>query len=312
MTNAAQAQEVAHPEYVATRQVAGVIHTWGSPQMGDLLRLYEAGFAKVQPQVRFEDSLKSTVTGVAGVYTGRAEIGLLGREIWPVEEMAFASVEGHAPTVVEVATGSYDVPKATFALMVFVPRGNPLASVSMEQLRRVFGGGDAAVHTWGELGLKGAWAKRPVHLYGFSRDNDKAQIFSKLVFHAGESWNCGLREFANEAGANGADAGALIVRAVEKDRDGIGISNVHYATAGVRALTVEGVVPSKSSVANRNYPLSRAVYVVVDRQTASDAVREFLRFVLSRQGQEAVVQEGNYLPLTAEVAARQLRDLGAR
>jgi len=313
----AEAQEAALPEYVATRQVAGVIHTWGSPQMGDLLRRYEVGFAKVQPQVRFDDSLKSTVTAVAGVYTGRAEIGLLGREIWPVEEMAFASVEGHAPTVVEVATGSYDVPKATFALMVFVPRGNPLASISMEQLRRVFGGGEAAVHTWGELGLKGAWAKRPVHLYGFSRDNDKAQIFSKLVFRQGESWNCGLREFANEAGANGADAGELIVRAVEKDPDGIGISNVHYATAGVRALAVSAaggaaIVPSKASVANRSYPLSRAVYVVVDRQTASDAVREFLRFVLSRQGQDAVVQEGNYLPLTAEVAARQVRDLGAR
>ena len=282
--------------------------------MGDLLQLYEAGFAKVQPQVRFEDSLKSTVTAAAGVYTGRAEIGLLGREIWPVEEMAFGSVEGHGPTVVEVATGSYDVPKATFALMVFVPRGNPLASVSMEQLRRVFGGGGAAVHTWGELGLKGAWAKRPVHLYGFSRDNDKAQIFSKLVFRQGESWNCGLREFANEGAV---DAGELIVRAVEKDPDGIGISNVHYATAGVRALAVSAVrgatiVPSKASVANRSYPLSRAVYVVVDRETASDAVREFLRFVLSRQGQEAVVQEGNYLPLTAEVAARQLRDLGAR
>ncbi len=312
----AAAQEAALPEYVATRRVAGVIRTWGSPQMGDLLRLYEAGFAKVQPQVRFEDNLKSTVTAVAGVYTGRAEIGLLGREIWPVEEMAFASVDGHAPTVVEVATGSYDVPKATFALMVFVPRGNPLASVSMEQLRRVFGGGEAAVHTWGELGLKGAWAKRPVHTYGFSRDNDKAQIFSKLVFREGESWNCGLREFANEAGANGADAGELIVRAVEKDPDGIGISNVHYATAGVRALAVaaEGaaIVPSKASVANRSYPLSRAVYVVVDRETASDAVREFLRFVLSRQGQLAVVQGGNYLPLTAEAAARQLRDLGAR
>ena len=125
-TSAGLAQEAAPLTYVATRQVSGVIHTWGSPQMGDLLRLYEAGFAKVQPQVRFDDSLKSTVTAVAGVYTGRAEIGLLGREIWPVEEMAFASVEGHAPTVVEVATGSYDVPKATFALMVFVPRGNPL------------------------------------------------------------------------------------------------------------------------------------------------------------------------------------------
>ena len=106
------------------------------------------------------------------------------------------------------------------------------------------------------------------------------------------------------------------MRAVEKDPDGIGISNVHYATAGVRALAVSAaggaaIVPSKASVANRSYPLSRAVYVVVDGKTASDAVREFLRFVLSRQGQLAVVQEGNYLPLTEEIAERELRKVGA-
>jgi len=303
-------------KYAATRQVAGVIRICGSPQMGDLLRLYEAGFREVQPRVRFEDDLKSTVTAVAGVYTGRAEIGLLGREIWPAEEQAFASAEGHGPRVLEVATGSYDVPKATFALMIFVPRANPLASISMEQLRQVFGSEAPGIHTWGDLGVKGEWAARPVHLHGFSRDNDKARIFSTLVFRGGEGWNSALREFANEAGANGADAGELIVRAVEKDPDGIGISNIHYATPGVRALPVAAggaaIAPSKESVANRSYPLSRAVYMVVDGKTASGAVVEFLRFVLSRQGQEAVAREGNYLPLTDEIAAKELRDLAGR
>jgi phosphate transport system substrate-binding protein len=295
------------PGYVPARQVSGVIRTWGSPQMGDLLKLYEAGFHAVQPQVQFEDDLKSTITAVAGVYTGRAEIGLLGREIWPVEEQAFASIEGHAPRVIEVATGSYDVPKATFALMVFVPRANPLANISMQQLARVFGGGSShAIHTWGELGLKGEWAWKPIHLYGFSRDNDKAQIFSKLVFAKGETWDCGLHEFANAA--DGTDAGELIVRAVESDPDAIGISNVHYATAGVRALAIEGVAPLKASVADRSYPLSRAVYIVVDRDM-NEATAEFLRFVLSRQGQDAVVREANYLPLTEEIAQTELREL---
>lgn len=309
---AAAAQEPALPEYVPARQVSGVIRTWGSPQMGDLLALYEAGFHAVQPQVRFEDDLKSTITAVAGVYTGRAEIGLLGREIWPVEEQAFASVEGHAPRVVEVATGSFDVPKATFALMVFVPRGNPLASVSMEELARVFGGRSKAIRRWGELGLKGNWAQRPIHLYGFSRDNDKAQIFSKLVFGNGETWGCGLHEFANAA--DGTDAGELIVRAVAADPDAIGISNVHYATAGVKALAIitrehaAPIAPGKGNVADRSYPLSRAVYMVVDREM-NKATAEFLRFVLSRQGQEAVMREGNYLPLTPTIVQKELREL---
>lgn len=302
----AAGQSGALPEYVPARQVSGVIRTWGSPQMGDLLALYEAGFHAVQPQVRFENDLKSTITAVAGVYTGRAEIGLLGREIWPVEEQAFASIEGHAPRVMEVATGSFDVPKATFALMVFVPRGNPLANISMEQLARVFGGESKAIHRWGELGLKGRWAQRPIHLYGFSRDNDKAQILSKLVFGKGRTWNCGLHEFANAA--DGTDAGLLIVQAVEGDPDAIGISNVHYATAGVKALEIAGVAPIKGTVADRSYPLSRAVYMVVDREM-NEATTEFLRFVLSRQGQQAVVREGNYLPLTTTIVQKELREL---
>ena len=312
----ATAQMAAAPNYVAARQVSGVIRIWGSPQMGNLLKLYEVGFRAVQPRVLFENDLKSTITAVAGVYTGRAEIGLLGREIWPVEEQAFESIKGHGPRVLEVATGSYDVPKATFALMVFVPRANPLASISMEQLARVFGSDPSdAIHTWGELGLKGEWAQRPIHLYGFSRENDKAQIFSKLVFEKGRAWDCGLREFVNAE--NGTDAGELILRAVERDPDAIGISNVHYATAAVRAVAIstkehtEPIAPLKANVMNRSYPLSRAVYMVANRNL-DEATAEFLKFVLSRQGQEAAAREGNYLPLTSEIARRELQELSGR
>ena len=84
----------------------------------------------------------------------------------------------------EVATGAYDVPKATYALMIFVHRSNPIKSLSMEQLDRIFGyaAGRKPVHKWGDLGLKGIWAKREIHLYGFSTENDKALIFSRMVF----------------------------------------------------------------------------------------------------------------------------------
>ena len=307
------AQTAAAPNYVAARQVSGVIRIWGSPQMGDLLKLYEVGFRAVQPHVLFENDLKSTITAVAGVYTGRAEIGLLGREIWPAEEQAFESIKGHGPRVLEVATGSYDVPKATFALMVFVPRTNPMTSISMVQLARVFGGDPSnAIHTWGELGLKGEWARRPIDLYGFSRENDKAQIFSKLVFEKGGTWDCRLREFGNAP--DGTDAGDLIVRAVERDPDAIGISNIHYATSGVRALAIsakedaEPIAPLKANVMSRSYPLSRAVYMVANRNM-DDATAEFLRFVLRRQGQEAVAREGNYLPLPGETALKEVREL---
>jgi phosphate transport system substrate-binding protein len=318
LTGVAFAQTSDLPDYVASRQVSGTIRVCGSPQMGDLLKLYEQGFVRLQPSVHFDDQLTSTLTAVEGVYAGRAEIGLLGRGIWPAETKAFESSQGHPPTVIDVATGSYDVPKATFALMIFVPASNPLASISTSQLERIFAASDKPIRTWGELGLKGNWATRPIHLYGFTVDNDKSQIFRQLLFNKAEGWNPRLRSFSNASGSSGADAGELIVQAVANDPDAIGISNVHYATAKVKALAIATnehatpIAPTRENVLNRTYPLTRAVYMVLNndpRKAQSAAVVEFLRYVLSRQGQMAVMQEGNYLPLTAEVARRQLRQL---
>ena len=309
------AQQPQLPDYKPAQQVSGTIHIWGSPQMGDLLKIYEQGFHAVQPSVHFNDDLKSTITAVAGVYSGRADIGLLGREIWPTEVQAFASIEGHPPTVIDVATGSFDVPKATFALMVFVPKANPITSLSMQQLEAIFGAGKSSVHTWGELGLRGEWANRPIHLYGFSVENDKSMIFSQLVFHTGERWSAALHESSNGTGAHPIDAGELILRSVAADPNAIGISNVYYATPAVKALpiatskTAPPVVPTSETVANRSYPLTRSVFMVLNSDAAHPAgaaVAEFLRFVLSRQGQQAVAKEGNYLPLTPTVAAQQL------
>jgi phosphate transport system substrate-binding protein len=313
---AANAQQA--PRYVPKQQVTGVIRTWGSPQMSELLRAYEDGFRKVQPGVAFEDDLKSTITAVAGVYTARADIGLLGREIWPIEEQAFESVEGHPATVIDIATASYDVPKATFALMVFVPKSNPISSLSVAQLERIFGRGDAQnrVHTWGDLGLTGAWAHRPVHLYGFASENDKSQIFAQLVFRKGERWNCDLHEYTNIPG--GADAGELIVHAVSADPDGIGISNVFYASPNVKALPLSTAThpspidPIRENVASRAYPLTRAIYMVVNVDSVhppNPSTKEFLRFVLSQQGRDAVIREGNYIPLPEKIAAAELKKL---
>ena len=314
---AAFAQQPAR--YEATSRVSGTIRVWGSPQMQDLVTLYEHGFQTLHPGVRFENELKSTLTAVPGVYTGRADVGLLGREIWASEIQAFEAVEGHKPKVIDIATGSYDVPKATYALMVFVPAANPIKSLSTVQLERIFGMSEDAARTWGDLGLQGSWATRPIHIYGFSADNDKAQIFNQLIFHKDEQWSCALRQFRNGAGPD-ADAGALIVQAIASDPDAIGISNVHYATQAVKALPLttaqhpEPIVPSRENVRTRLYPLTRAVYMVIDESTTREnhAVAEFLRYVLSEQGRDAVIKEGEYLPVPPEIAAQGLREISGK
>jgi phosphate transport system substrate-binding protein len=221
--------------------------------------------------------------------------------------------------------GSYDVPKATFALMIFVHRDNPLASLSLEQLARIFsveasGDDQTAIRTWGDLGLTGPWATRPIHLYGFAEENDKSQIFRRLVFTHGERWRDDLRQISNAPDSPGADAGDLVIRAVSADLDGIGISNVHYATTQVRAVPLSTpshpapIAPTRENVASGLYPLTRAVFMVTrgGAEPADTPTLEFLRFVLSRQGREAVMQEGNYLPLPQGIAAPELRELNVR
>jgi phosphate transport system substrate-binding protein len=320
LTAIALAQTARLPNYKPTHHVSGTVRICGSPQMGDLLKLYEQDFAKLQPAVQFDDALKSTLTAVSGVSMGNADIGLLGREIWPNEVQAFTSATGHAPIVIDIATGSYDVPKATFALMVFVPAANPIASLSTAQLARIFAAGDNTIRTWGELGLTGDWTARPIHPYGFTVDNDKSQIFSQLIFVPGQRWNPALHTFANFPAPAATDAGELILQAVAGDPNAIGISNVHYAAAAVKPLALSThahptpIAPTRVNVATRTYPLTRAVYMVISSNTThppTPAVLEFLHYVLSRQGQEAVIGEGNYLPLPRQVALRELRRLPA-
>lgn len=313
----AQERSAASGYQAPVRELTGTIRVCGSPQMAELLRHQESGFRLAQPQIRFEGSLDNTLAAVSCVATGHADLGLLGREIWQTELQEFTAVHGHPPLVLRIALGSYDVPKATFALMVFVPRTNPIAALSFDQLERIFADSPHAVHNWGELGLTGVWTQRPIHLYGFARTNDKARIFRSLVFKGNEPWSRTLTEFSNSSGPQNADAGALIIRAVAGDPDGIGISNIHYASAAVRALPLASlagspaVPPTRKAVAAGIYPLTRAIYLVADpaqltredeHTSARSPLVEFLHFVFSEQGRRAVVEEGNYLPLTPTMA----------
>ena len=299
------------PAYVPAHPVTGVIRSWGSPEMAALMSTWEKGFRRFQPGVEFDDSLKGTSSAIAGIYAAHADLALLGRDIWPAEAAAFFSVYGYGPASIQVATGSFDLPKATYALMVFVHSDNPLRRLSLAQLEAVFGNDQgpaaAGTHIWRELGLKGEWADKPIHLYGFDLDNDKSLAFRRVVFKRTRRWNCRLQEFSDSTSG---EAGYLILQALAKDPYGIAISNVHYAVPGTKMLALgfnaDGpfVMPTRESVQSRIYPLVRSVHIVINRnpsQPIDPKVLEFLRYVLSRQGQEDVFQEKTYLPLTDDL-----------
>ena len=310
------------PIYTPTIAVSGVIRVWGSTEMAGVLRKWEEGFKAHQPQIRFDDHLYGTASSIAGLYTGVADVALLGRDIWPIERTAFESVLHYDSTGIQVATGSYDVPKAAYALVLYVNRANPLSQLTLKQLAGVFGVPIETVHgtaisTWGELGLGGSWSQLPLHLYSFDYDNDKAIFFRRTIFAARYHSKDSIREFTNRINSDGSitDSGQLILDALANDPLGIAVSNPHYANDHVKplALSADGktfVMADKRSVMERAYPLSRPVWIHVNLPPAGRLdvkISEFLSYVLSEEGQECVIQDGTYLPLTAKLADEQSR-----
>ena len=296
------------------------MRVWGSPQMSGVLRLWEHGFSKQHPDVQFRDELHGTASGIAGLYTGVADIAVMGREIWPTETAAYESVMSRKPLEIEVATGSYDTPKVTFALVIYVHKSNPLTKLTLDQVARVFGqprtAGGAAIRTWDQLedqlGLRGEWTGKPIHCYNFDYDNDKSVFFRRRVLGERFRWDSRTREFSNVVNANGEtqDAGKLILEALAQDPLGIAVSNPHYANQSVKALALEAgdkaVKASSETVRDRTYPLTRAVYIY-SRKPLDPNIAAFLRYILSDEGQKDVATEGSYLPLTRDRVSSGLR-----
>jgi phosphate transport system substrate-binding protein len=308
--------------YRSQTQVSGTIRSCGSAQMAELMALWERGFQRFHPAVRFEDKLNGTVSGMGGLYSGTTDLSLMGREIWPTEAMAYEQTTGHSATGVQVAIGSFDVPTKADALVVFVHHNNPITALTFSQLRAIFGCGDelrTATQRWGELGATGVFADQPIHVYGYKLDNAAAIFFKSIVLKDVE-WRCGIKTFANQSSQKSKriDAGQLILDALKSDPYGIAISNPHYASPEVKAvaLALSSVAPpipaTRETVARGAYPLARAIYIFFNHDSGrppEPRVREFLRYVLSVQGQQDVIQEGAYLPLPERVRQAQLREI---
>ena len=323
------------PKYTPHERVADpeIIRSWGEPQMARLMAAWEHGFTKKQPNVRFSDKLLGTETAQAALYAHVADLAVMGREILMLERHVMFRREHRLPLEITVATGSYDVEAKSSALAVFVNKSNPLRHLTVDQLDGIFGdqrtgawddkflwhaefarGPEKNIRTWGQLGLTGEWSSKPIHVYGYpvsiySPISGPMMSFRKVVFHGGDMWNPQLREY---------DGSARIVTAMQDDPYAIGYGCLCDRTPNVKALALatnaEGsyVELTKNSVASRTYPLTRPVYIYIDHvagEPLDPKVKEFLTYVLSSEGQQAVTAEGDYLPLSQSVAAEQRRKL---
>jgi len=337
------------PEYRPTRQLSGVIRQWGSNYLADssLEKRFEDGFRKFHPGVRFENNLSSTFIAMAGLYTRQADLAPMGRKPTWDELQAYQRVFGTLPVEITMATGSFDVSGWTFALVPFVHKDNPLKSLTLEQLDGIFGaqrdggwkanswdesaarGPDRNIRTWGQLGLTGEWANKPVHVLGYTLNFHFPRDFAEKVMGGGYKWNETLKEYSNKVKVtpNAGDFGKLwsagdqMMDDLGKDKYAITYTAMLYANKpGVKtvplARTAAGpfVMPTLDSVQNRSYPLAREVFFYTNRAPGAKIdplVAEYLRFVVSREGQAAVMADGKYLPMTPAMAQAQLREIEA-
>jgi phosphate transport system substrate-binding protein len=187
--------------------------------------------------------------------------------------------------------------------------------MTLEELSRVYGCIDGKnpgqITTWGQLGLKGAWEHRPVHVYGYSLTTGMARYFQRAVLQGSSRWVENLKDFDNGYRADGQviNAGVYVLDALAKDPAGIAYANFLYAGPDVKALALARGTgdrywePTRENAFRRDYPLTRFTTVFLDRapgQPIDPKLKEFLHYILSRDGMEAVVQDGAYLPLNAK------------
>ncbi len=299
--------------YSPLAKVQGDIRIWGSPEDTSLVNFWEAGFRKFHPQAHVVASLHGPESAMAGIYTDVADIAFVGRELrLPVESMAFQWVKLYKPTTIQVANASLESRRVAANLGVYVHPANPIAGLTLAQLDGIFGAehkrGGANVRTWGDLGLTGEWRERPIRVVTPEVTSVPALFFRHAVMGDSLKWNPALEEFASPDRA---------IDAVARDPNAIAYApmpNVGGRAAKAVPLAAkaggEFVAPDAASVAEHRYPLARAVIVAIDRPTGKPVdprVREFLRFVLSAEGQEAVARDGAYVPLSPADAQRQAK-----
>ncbi len=327
------------PPYVPREKISGTIRLWGSNYItdGNLGQDWEEAFRAFHPGVKFEYHMRTTSAAVPALVLGVADVGI-GRKITFQELQMFQRYKDYDPVEIGIATGSYDVTGWQPGFGIVVHRDNPLTQITLEQLDYVFGaertggwegtswhpewarGPEKNIRTWGQLGLGGEWATKPIVPYGLNARYHQATEISDRILKGSDKWNEQLRVYANYVTADGKLSRSLNDDLI-KDRYGIA-----YVAAPTRkylpkelkvlrlAATKDGpyVAYTMETLRARTYPLYDEVYAYADRkpgQPLDPKVREYLRFIVSRDGQEQVMRDGKYLPLTAALAAQQLRKL---
>jgi phosphate transport system substrate-binding protein len=285
--------------YAKVSGVSGNINSVGSDTMNNMMALWGETFRKLYPNVKIQVEGKGSSTAPPALIAGTAQFGPMSRAMRATEIDQFESKYGYKPTQIRT---SYD------ALAVYVNKDNPIAKLSLAEVDAAFSksrkrGFKQNVTTWGQLGLTGDWANRPISLYGRNSASGTYGFFKEHTLANGD-----YKDTVKEQPGS-----ASVVQGVTEDRFGMGYSGIGYKTSGVKAVPLadKGGAASDGNyddVKSGKYPLSRFLYIYINRapgKPLDPIVKEYVKLVLSREGQEVVIKDG-YLPLSAEIVKQEL------
>lgn len=290
-------------DYQRVSGVSGNLSSTGSDTLANLMTLWTESFKKEYPNVNIQVQAAGSSTAPPALTEGTSNFGPMSRQMKDKEIEAFETRFGYKPTAVRVAVD---------ALAVYVHKDNPVESLSIPQVDAIFSvtrrcGGVAEVTRWGEAGLTGNWNDRPIQLYGRNSVSGTYGYFKQVALCSGDFKNT----------VNEQPGSASVVQSVGSSLNGIGYSGIGYITSGVKAVALSedaespAIAATTENVATGDYPLSRYLYVYVNKKPNSPLPpleQEFLKLVLSREGQEIVAKDG-YIPVSARIAGRELRKI---
>ncbi|MFZ5756821.1 MAG: PstS family phosphate ABC transporter substrate-binding protein [Pseudomonadota bacterium] len=292
------------PAYTKTTGVSGNLSSVGSDTLANLMTFWAEDFKKEYPNVNIQIQAAGSSTAPPALTEGTANLGPMSREMKSNEIQAFEKKYGYKPTAVPVAID---------ALAVFVHKDNPIKGMTMAQIDAVFSatrkcGGSADIGNWGGLNLKGAWATRDIQMFGRNSVSGTYGYFKEHALCKGD-----FKPNVNEQPGS-----ASVVQSVATGINAIGYSGIGYMTSSVKAVPIQGkdgmtfIAATPENAIKGTYPLSRFLYVYVNKapnKPLPPLEAEFVKLVLSKQGQEIVVKDG-YIPLPSRVADKARKGLG--
>lgn len=292
------------PGYVKSSGVSGNLSSVGSDTLANLMTLWAEDFKREYPNVNVQIQAAGSSTAPPALTEGTSNLGPMSREMKDKELASFEKKFGYKPTAVPVAID---------ALAVFVNKDNPVQGLTMAQVDAIFSstrkcGTDDEIKTWGGVGLEGQWQNRWIQLYGRNSVSGTYGYFKKKALCKGDFKNT----------VNEQPGSASVVQSISTSLNGIGYSGIGYKTSSVRTVPLakkDGqnfVDATALNAVDGSYPLSRFLYVYINKEPnkpLQPLEREFVKMILSKQGQQVVVKDG-YIPLPGQVVDKYLARLG--